>query len=98
MLSAALYAEHRVAAVTVSTAVFNMVLVGLLSFAMASDISLFYLSVWLVVAIVGAGLLQLAITGLAWLAGGNRFARVRVRTRDQGGAFYTRALPGLWAW
>ncbi len=95
VLSAALYAEHRVAAVTVSTAVFNMVLVGLLSFAMASDMSLFYLSVWLTVAVVGAGLLQLVITGVAWLASGNRIAHVRVRARDQGGAFYARALPGL---
>jgi putative peptidoglycan lipid II flippase len=95
VLSAALYAEHRVAAVTISTAVFNMVLVGLLSFAMASDVSLFYLSVWLTVAIVGAGLLQLAITGAGWLLSGRRFTRVRVRARDQSGAFFTRALPGL---
>lgn len=95
VLSAALYAERRVAAVTISTAVFNMVLVGLLSFAMVDDVPLFYLSVWLAVAIVGAGLLQLAITGIAWLASGRRFARVRVRARRQGGAFYARALPGL---
>ncbi len=95
VLSAALYAERRVAAVTISTAVFNMVLVGLLSFAMVDDVPLFYLSVWLAVAIVGAGLLQLAITGIAWLASGRRFARVRVRARRQGSAFYARALPGL---
>ena len=95
VLSAALYAERRVAAVTISTAVFNMVLVGLLCFAMVDDVPLFYLSVWLAVGIVGAGLLQLAITGAAWLLSGRRFARVRVRARDQGGAFYLRALPGL---
>jgi putative peptidoglycan lipid II flippase len=95
VLSAALYAERRVAAVTISTAVFNIVLVGLLSFAMADDVPQFYLSVWLAVAIVGAGLLQLLITGIAWLVSDRRFARVRVRARDQGGAFFKRALPGL---
>ncbi|MGH6996248.1 MAG: lipid II flippase MurJ, partial [Stellaceae bacterium] len=95
VLSAALYAEHRVIAVTISTAVFNMVLVGLLSFIMTSDYSQFTISAWLAIAIVGAGFLQLLITAGAWLASGRRFRRVRVRTRDQGGAFFARALPGL---
>jgi putative peptidoglycan lipid II flippase len=95
VLSAALYAEHRVVAVTISTMVFNMVLVGLLSFAMAGDVSLFHLSAWLAVAIVGAAFLQLLITATAWLLSGQRFRRVRVRARDQSGAFFARALPGL---
>jgi putative peptidoglycan lipid II flippase len=95
VLSAALYAEQRVMAVTVSTAVFNMVLVGLLSFVMTSDIGQFYIGAWLATAIVGAGLLQFAITATVWLAKGRRFRRARLRARDQGGAFFARALPGL---
>ena len=95
VLSAALYAEQRVIAVTVSTAVFNMVLVGLLSFIMMSDIPQFTIGAWLAMAVVGAGLLQFAITVVAWLASGRRFTRARVRARDEGGAFFARALPGL---
>ena len=95
VLSAALYAEQRVIAVTVSTAVFNMVLVGLLSFIMTSDVSQFYIGAWLAMAVVGAGLLQFLITVAAWLAGGRRFRRARVRAPDQSGVFFARALPGL---
>ena len=95
VLSAALYAEHRVIAVTVSTAAFNMVLVGLLGFIMTSDVPQFAIGTWLALAIVGAGLLQLLITAGAWLASGRRFRRARTGTRDQSGAFFARALPSL---
>jgi len=95
VLSAALYAEHRVAAVTVSTVMFNLVLVGLLTFTMVHDVPLFYVSIWLAVAIVAAGLIQFLITGIAWLLSGRRFLRVRVRARDQAAPFFARALPGL---
>jgi putative peptidoglycan lipid II flippase len=95
VLSAALYAEQRVIAVTASTAVFNMVLVGLLSFIMTRDIAQFTVGAWLAMTVVGAGLLQFLITAVVWLAGGARFRRARVRVRDQAGAFFARALPGL---
>jgi putative peptidoglycan lipid II flippase len=95
VLSAALYAEHRVAAVTVSTVVFNLVLVGLLAFMMVHDIPLFHVSIWLAAGIVAAGFIQFLITGLAWLLSGKRFLRVSVRARDESGPFFARALPGL---
>lgn len=95
VIAAALNAEGRVIAVSVSTAVFNLVLVGLLAFMMAGDMPLFYVSVWLAAAVVGAGMLQLAITAAAWLVTGRRFQRVRLRARDRSGAFFRRALPGL---
>lgn len=97
VISAALYAEHRVAAVTVSTVMFNLVLVGLLVFVVVyrHQITPFYVSVWLTTAIVAAGFIQFMITGAAWLASGRRFQRVRLRARDASGAFYKRALSGL---
>jgi putative peptidoglycan lipid II flippase len=95
VIAAALNAERRVVAVSVSTVVFNLVLLGLLAFAMADKTPQFYVGVWLTAAIVGAGLLQLAITVAAWLAGGRRFRRVRLRAPDRSGAFFRRALPGL---
>jgi putative peptidoglycan lipid II flippase len=95
VISAALYAEHHVAAVTVSTVMFNLVLVGLLAFVMASDVPEFDISIWLAFAIVAAGLLQFMITGTAWLTSGRRFRRAHRRAPDESGAFFARALPGL---
>lgn len=95
VLSAALYAEQRVAAVTLSTIMFNLVLVALLAFMATRDIPQFYVTIWLTVAIVVAGLIQLVITSLAWLLSGRRFLRVRIHTRDRSGLFFRRALPGL---
>jgi putative peptidoglycan lipid II flippase len=95
VIAAALNAEGRVVAVSVSTVVFNLVLLGLLAFTMVDHTPQFYISVWLAGAVVGAGLLQLAITAAAWLATGRRFRRVSLRARDRSGAFFRRALPGL---
>lgn len=95
VISAALNAENRVAAVTVSTLVFNLTLVGVLSFIMASDVPLFYVGIWLSMSIVSAALIQFMITSGAWLATGHRFQRVRVRAPDQSKPFFKRALPGL---
>ncbi|HZD89257.1 MAG TPA: lipid II flippase MurJ, partial [Pseudolabrys sp.] len=95
VISAALNAEARVTAVTVSTVMFNLVLVGVLAFVMVHHVPLFYVSVWLSMAIVFAALIQLMITGADWLATGNRFRRVRMRAPDPGGPFFKRALPGL---
>jgi putative peptidoglycan lipid II flippase len=95
VISAALNAEHRVAAVTVSTVIFNLVLVGLLVFMMVDRVPPFYIGVWLPTAIVAAGMIQLMITGFAWLVSGRRFLRVTRRALDQSGAFVARALPGL---
>jgi putative peptidoglycan lipid II flippase len=94
-VSAALNAEHRVAAITVSTVMFNLVLVGLLAFMMVHKVPPFYIGVWVTSAIVAAGLIQFVITGIAWLVSGRRFLRVRSRAHYQSGAFFARALPGL---
>jgi putative peptidoglycan lipid II flippase len=95
VISAALNAEHRVAAVTVSMVTFNLVLVGVLAYAMVHHVPLFYVGIWLTTAIVSAALIQLMITSGAWLASGRRFPRVRRRAPDQSAAFFARALPGL---
>ena len=97
VLSAALNAEARVVAVTVSTVVFNLVLVGVLTFVMVHHAPLINVSIWLATAIVFAALIQLMITGTVWSAGGHRLAHVRLRGPDQSGPFFRRALPGLFA-
>ena len=67
VFSAALNAETRVAAVTVSTVTFNLVLVGVLAFVLVQPVPLFYVPIWLSISIVSAALIQLMITsgGLA---------------------------------
>ncbi len=95
VISAALNAESRVAAVTISTVMFNLVLLGVLAFVIVEHVPPFYVSIWLATAIVTAALIQFMITGMAWLVTGRRFRRVRVRVPDQSGLFFKRALPGL---
>ena len=95
VISAALNAEHRVAAVAISMAVFNLILVGVIAYAMIHSVPPFTIGIWLATGIVSAALIQFMITSGAWLATGKRFRRVRVRVPDQSGAFIKRALPGL---
>ena len=95
VISAALNAETRVTAVTVSIVTFNLVLVGVLVFVIVQPVPLFYVPIWLSIAIVSAALIQLMITGIAWLVTGRRLRRVRVRAPDQSRPFFKRALPGL---
>ncbi len=95
VISAALNAEARVTAVTISTLMFNLVLLGVLAFVIVEHVPPFYISIWLSTAIVTAALIQLMITGIAWLVIGHRFRRVRVHAPDQSGLFFRRALPGL---
>ena len=94
VIAAALNAEGRVAAVTVSTVAFNLVMVLALLFVLG-DVEQFYVSIWLVLAIVAAGLTQLVITGVTWLLTGKRWQRARRRVPDQTKAFFVRAGPGL---
>ena len=54
---------------------FNLVMVAALAFTIGQNVSLFALSVWLAGSIVIAGLVQLVITAIAWLATGNRWQR-----------------------
>ena len=94
VIAAALNAEGRVAAVTISTVVFNVVIVLALGFVFREREE-FLISIWLALAIVAAGLSQLLITGVRWLTAGRRWQRVSVRVPDQARQFFTRALPGL---
>ena len=95
VIAAALNAEHRVSAVTISTIIFNLVMVAAVAFTINTGIRQFEFTMWLAAAIVVAGLVQLLITGVTWLATGKRWRRVNVRVPDQTQAFFARAVPGL---
>lgn len=92
VIAAALNAEHRVAAVTVSTVTFNLVMLAALVFVF-NETHQFVTSVWLAAAIVVAGLVQFLITSVAWFATAKRLSRVRAP--DQTRLFFARAIPGL---
>ncbi|HXZ21683.1 MAG TPA: murein biosynthesis integral membrane protein MurJ [Pseudolabrys sp.] len=91
--AAALSAEGRVAAVAVTTVLFNLVLLFALML-MGRSREPFLISFWLAVAVAVAGLVQLSVAGIAIaLSGGWR--RTRVHAPDHTGVFIRRALPGL---
>src|ERR1035437_3945731 len=94
VIAAALNAEGRVTAVTISTVAFNLVMVLALVFVFG-DTDQFSASIWLALAIVVAGLTQLVITAVTWLLAGKRWQRVRVRAADQSQQLFVRAVPGL---
>jgi putative peptidoglycan lipid II flippase len=95
VIAAALNAEGRVAAVTVSTVMFNVVMVTTVAVAIGLKIPGFEFTLVLSGAIVIAGLAQLLITGITWLATGKRWRRAAIRVPDQTGTLFTRAVPGL---
>jgi putative peptidoglycan lipid II flippase len=95
VIAAALNSEGRVGAVTISTIVFNLVL--LLTLALISRTNFFQgeITFLLAGAVVAAGLCQLVITGTVWLATGKRWPRTTVRVPDQTRLFFVRTVPGL---
>ncbi len=95
VLTAALNAEHRVAAAAGSVVAFNLVMVTVIAGALVVDLAPFEITLWLTSGVVAAGLLQLVITGAAWLATGRRWRRARRHVADQTGALFRRAGPGL---
>lgn len=95
VIAAALNAENRVAAVTISTIAFNLVMMAVVALMFATHPGQSEIGRWLAVAIVIAGLTQLLITGVAWLSAGNRWQRARLRTPNQTRTFFARAVPGL---
>jgi putative peptidoglycan lipid II flippase len=95
VLTAALNAENRVAAAAGSVVAFNIVMVTAIAGALAADLVPFEITVWLTSAVIAAGMLQLAITGVAWLATGYRWQRARRHVSDQTGMLFKRAGPGL---
>jgi putative peptidoglycan lipid II flippase len=95
VVAGALNAEGYVGAVTVSTALFNVVMVAAVTFCITANIIEFDFALVLTTAIVAAGFLQLLVTLLAWFATGKRWRRASVRTSDQTRTLFARAVPGL---
>jgi putative peptidoglycan lipid II flippase len=95
VIAAALNAEGRVVAVAISTIAFNLVIVSALVVMPDGEIDQVHTTFWLAFAITAAGLIQLAVTAVTWLATGRRWQRARVQTPDQTHAFFARVLPGL---
>lgn len=95
VIAAALNAENRVVAVTISTVMFNVVMVLALAVAIFETTELFYATIWLAFAVTAAGFTQLLLTATAWLLTGKRLSRVRLRVGDETRIFFTRAAPGL---
>ncbi|HZP70226.1 MAG TPA: murein biosynthesis integral membrane protein MurJ [Pseudolabrys sp.] len=95
VIAAAMNAENRVGVIAASTLLFNGVMVGVVVFLYAASVAPGEAGFWLIGAIVAAALVQLALTGVAWLATGDRRQRARVREADETGRFFRRALPGL---
>jgi putative peptidoglycan lipid II flippase len=95
VLAAALNAERRVAAVTVSTVTFNVVMVATVAALNAANVNPPDKSLLLAGAIVAAAVLQLGITGIAWLATGKRWRRTSARGPTRTGVFFARVVPAL---
>ena len=94
VIAAALNAEGRVAAVTISTVVFNLVMVLALVFVFG-DTDQFVTSIWLVAGHCRCRPDPACHHGVTWLATGKRWQRVSVRVPDQTRPFFVRAVPGL---
>ena len=95
MIAAALNAERRVIAVTISTAMFNVVMVAAVAMAFDEQLALLEKSLVLALAITIAALIQFFITGIAWLMTGKRCRRVSVRAPAKTAAFFRRVAPSL---
>ncbi|MGE5535664.1 MAG: murein biosynthesis integral membrane protein MurJ [Acidobacteriota bacterium] len=95
IISAALNAERRVVAVTISSVMFNVIMVIAAALLLRADIVSFDKTVLLTSAIVIAAILQVFITGITWMLTGPRWKRVGFHVPDQTGPFFMRAVPGL---
>jgi len=91
--AAALSAQGRVLAVAFVTVLFNLVLLLALAIVARSAEQL-WITFALALAVVIAGLVQLAVAGVA-LAANWQWRRAHVRMPDHTAAFVGRALPGL---
>ncbi|HXX06720.1 MAG TPA: murein biosynthesis integral membrane protein MurJ [Pseudolabrys sp.] len=91
--AAALSAQGRVLAVATVTVLFNLVLLLALAI-VAHSAEQLWISFALAIAVVAAGLLQLAVAGIA-LAANWQWRRTYARMPDQTRLFVGRALPGL---
>src|SRR6478609_3052663 len=95
VIAAALNAEGRVAAVAISTILFNLAMIVALAMLPHGAIEQFYATAWLAFAISVAGFAQLALTMTVWLWSGRRWQRPTAHVADQTETFFRRALPGL---
>src|SRR5215475_4878753 len=95
VIAAALNAEGRVAAVALSTILFNLAIIVALAMLPRGAVEQFYATAWLAFAISVAGFAQLALTMTVWLWSGRRWQRPHAHAADQTETFFRRALPGL---
>ena len=95
VIAGALNAEGRVGAVTISTVMFNVVMVAAVALAIDLKIVDFDFTLVLTGAVVAAGFVQLLVTVLAWLATGKRWQRAHSRVPDQTRSLFARAMPSL---
>jgi putative peptidoglycan lipid II flippase len=95
VIAAALNAEGRVAAVAISTILFNLTMIVALAMLPHGAVEQFYATAWLAFAISVAGFAQLTLTMMVWLWSGRRWQRPTAHVADQTETFFRRALPGL---
>lgn len=95
VIAAALNAEGRVAAVTISTVMFNVVMLAVVALVFDDGLNSLDRSILLAGAIFLAALVQFLITGITWLATGKRWRRANLRIPAQMRVFFVRAVPGL---
>ena len=95
VIAAALSAEGRVAAVAVTTVLFNLTVLLALLLLPDEPIERYQITFWVALAVTTAGVVQLLAAATVWLMTGRRWQKARSPARDQAGTFFGRALPGL---
>jgi putative peptidoglycan lipid II flippase len=95
VIAAALSAEGRVGAVAITTVLFNLTMLLALLLLPDEPIERYQVTFWVALAVSVAGMVQLLAAATFWLMTGRRWQRTRSPARDQAGAFFGRALPGL---
>ena len=95
VIAAALSAEGRVGAVAIITVLFNSTMLLALLLLPDEPVERYQVTFWVALAVTAAGIVQLLAAATVWLMTGRRWQRARSPARDQAGAFFGRALPGL---
>ena len=95
VIAAALSAEGRVGVVAITTVLFNLTMLLALLLLPDEPIERYQVTFWVALAVTVAGIVQLLAAATVWLMTGRRWQRARSPARDQAGAFFGRALPGL---
>jgi putative peptidoglycan lipid II flippase len=95
VIAAALSADGRVVPVALVTVLFNVTILLALLLLPGEPLERYHVAFWVALAVTMAGFVQLLVAGIAWLATGKRWHRLQSHARDETGAFFRRALPGL---